>query len=217
MKPLSIFRTALMLLAAIRRISIDILNNEERRRRIRIGEHTEIHPTVRFNGKTENITIGIKSLIAEHATLTCRGPYIKIGDEVKINSYCIIETGGGGQIEIGSNTAINSFCTIYGQGGLSIGRNVRIGPRVGIFPSNKHFEDTSQPIAKQGIERLGITIEDDVWLGANVQVMDGISIGRGSVIGAGSVVTKSIPPFALAFGTPARVVRLRGPASPEAG
>lgn len=197
------------LLSLSKRMLVDAINNVALRRRAKISPDCTIHHTVRFNGKTEGISIGAGVVIAENATLTCRGPRLEIREGVKINSFCIIETGGKGNIRIGANTAINSFSTLYGQGGLEIGSNVRIGPRVGVFPSNKRFADNSRPIAQQGIERLGIVIEDDVWLGANVQVMDGVVIGRGSIVGAGAVVTRSLPPYSVAAGVPARVVRSR--------
>ncbi|GGG07680.1 hypothetical protein GCM10010913_31840 [Paenibacillus aceti] len=115
----------------------------------------------------------------------------------------------GGSIEIGENCSINSFCHINGNGGLKIGNNVRIATNCTLIPANHIFSDPNIPITFQGETREGITIEDDVWLGAGVKVLDGVVIGRGSVIGAGSVVNKSIPPFSIAVGIPAKVIKKR--------
>ncbi len=73
------------------------------------------------------------------------------------------------------------------------------------------MDDLTQPIRLQPIQSRGdIVVEDDVWLGVGVKVLDGVTIGRGAVIGAGAVVTKDIPPLAIAAGVPARVLRRRG-------
>lgn len=66
------------------------------------------------------------------------------------------------------------------------------------------------PIREQGVTREGIIIEDDCWLGSGVKVLDGVTIGKGCVIGANSVVTKDIPPYSVAVGAPARVIKKRG-------
>jgi acetyltransferase-like isoleucine patch superfamily enzyme len=112
---------------------------------------------------------------------------------------------------MGNNCAINSFTMIAGRNKpIAIGNHVRIGSHVCIVAGNHKFDDPNTLIVEQSIVDLGITIEDDVWLGSSSVVVDGVRIGRGSVIGAGSVVTKDIPPFSIAVGNPARVIRKRG-------
>jgi acetyltransferase-like isoleucine patch superfamily enzyme len=94
-------------------------------------------------------------------------------------------------------------------GSITIGNGVHIAPHVIIFAANHIFADTDIPIYKQGTEKAPIVIEDDVWVASNVVITAGVRIGRGSVIGAGAVVTKDIPPWSVAVGVPARVIRTR--------
>jgi acetyltransferase-like isoleucine patch superfamily enzyme len=78
-----------------------------------------------------------------------------------------------------------------------------------MYSNNHVFSDPDQTIMSQGLETKGIVIEDDCWLGTGVRVMDGVTIGKGCVIGAGAVVTKDIPPYSVAVGVPARVISQR--------
>ncbi len=112
-------------------------------------------------------------------------------------------------IKIGHNCFIGEFNVMRGQGGISIGNNVYTGPMVQIVAVNHVYSDPHKLIREQGITAQGITIEDDVWLGANAVVVDGVSIGQGSIIGAGAVVTTDIPPYSIAVGIPAKVVKDR--------
>jgi acetyltransferase-like isoleucine patch superfamily enzyme len=112
-------------------------------------------------------------------------------------------------ITIGKNCFLGEFNVIRGQGGVYIGNDVYTGPMVQIVAVNHVYNDLSRPIREQGITAQGIVIEDDVWLGAGAAVLDGVTIGRGSVIGAGAVVAGDIPPYSLAIGTPARPVKNR--------
>lgn len=112
-------------------------------------------------------------------------------------------------IKIGHNCFIGEFNVMRGQGGVTIGNNVYTGPMVQIVAVNHVYSNPNKPIREQGITAQGITVEDDVWLGANVVVVDGVTIGQGSIIGAGAVVTKDIPPYSIAVGAPAKVVKDR--------
>jgi len=111
----------------------------------------------------------------------------------------------GSEIEVGSHTFINSGCTMLDGGHVTIGDYVLIGPSVSLY-SVGHPLDLEERAA--GWEfGLPIIIEDHVWIGGDCTILPGVTIGRGSVIGAGSVVTKSIPPMSLAVGNPCRVIR----------
>ena len=112
-------------------------------------------------------------------------------------------------ISIGSHCNFASGVFITGGGGVTIGDWVGFGPDVKIWSVNHRFSDPDTPWQLQGWEEKPVFIEDDVWLAANVFVMPGVTIGKGAIVSAGSVVTKSIPPYALVAGNPARVVGWR--------
>jgi acetyltransferase-like isoleucine patch superfamily enzyme len=105
---------------------------------------------------------------------------------------------------------VNAYCVLLGHGGLEVGNFVRIAPHCVIAAMNHVFSDPERLIIEQGLRYEGIRIEDDVWLGAHVTVLDGCTVGRGSVVAAGAVVTESIPPLSVAAGCPARVIKRRG-------
>ncbi|MGE5323689.1 MAG: acyltransferase [Actinomycetota bacterium] len=138
---------------------------------------------------------------------------IVLGDHVKIGPYStligapISNLGEG--IRIGANSAVDAYSFIGSAGAINVGENVIMGQHVCFHPENHNFERTDIPIKAQGTTRIGITIEDDVWVGANVTFLDGAFIGRGSIIGAGSLVRGKIPPHSVAVGAPARVIRTR--------
>lgn len=109
----------------------------------------------------------------------------------------------GKNIQVGENVFINSNCEFQDQGGIRIGNNVLIGPNC-VFATLNHLED---PAKRSGMTPAPIVIEDDVWFGANVCVMPGITIGHGAIVGAGAVVTKDVPPMTIVGGVPAKVLR----------
>lgn len=86
---------------------------------------------------------------------------------------------------------------------------MQTGPNVAFYVSNHNTVNSGIPMKEQGYHEADIIIEDDVWIGANSVITSGVHIGRGAVIGAGSVVTKSIPPYTIAAGTPAKVIKIR--------
>lgn len=118
----------------------------------------------------------------------------------------------GGDIHIGDHCSVNPFSIIYGCGGASIGNGVRIAAHVIIIPESHNPSTDALPVYRSGTTRRGICIEDHVWIGAGAKILDGVTIGRNCVIGAGSVVNRSLPPGAIAVGAPARIVRI-GPKS----
>ncbi|MBT2724003.1 acyltransferase [Bacillus sp. ISL-46] len=94
-------------------------------------------------------------------------------------------------------------------GYISIGNNVMLGPNVSMSSENHIYINTEKPIKEQGVERKGIFIEDDCWIGTGAIILDGVRIGRGSVVAAGSVVTKDIPPYSIVAGIPAKIIKSR--------
>lgn len=122
--------------------------------------------------------------------------------------------GTGRNVQIGSNSGLGVNCQILGS--VSLGSNVMMGPDVMFISTTHRFDQTDVPMIEQGFEDdRPIVVEDDVWIGARCICLPGVRIGKGSVIGAGSVVTKPIPDYSVAAGNPARIIRSRcqGPSS----
>ena len=154
-------------------------------------------------------SIGRGTKISSKAQLkTVNGGKISIGKFCSIHDYAQILTYGG-TITMGDNCSVNPFCVLYGHGNLKIGNGVRIAASCIIIPSNHIIDDVHVPIYLQGNSSLGIIIEDNVWIGAGAKILDGVQISRGSVVGAGSVVTRNVDPFTVVAGNPARPLRKR--------
>lgn len=143
---------------------------------------------------------------------------IRIGDNVTLERYVIMKCTGalrelGESITIGDNSSIGAFSYVGGSGGLTIGRNVLGGQRLGFNPENHVFDDDTRPIRAQGTTRRGIVIEDNCWLGSGSIFLDGVTVGNDSVVAAGSVVNRDVPPFSVVGGVPAKVLRSRSASS----
>ena len=110
---------------------------------------------------------------------------------------------------MGDHSNLGAWAYVGCSGFISIGSNVLMGPRVSLLAEDHNAASTDEPIKAQGVTRLPITIEDDVWLGAGVTVVGGVTIGRGSIVAAGSVVTRDVEPFSVVAGVPAALVRSR--------
>jgi acetyltransferase-like isoleucine patch superfamily enzyme len=113
------------------------------------------------------------------------------------------------KVSIGSRCNFAQGVFITGGGGVTIGDWVGFGPDAKVWSVNHRFDDPDRPWLQQGWEQQPVVIEDDVWLGAGVFVMPGVTIGKGAIISACALVNKSIPPYALVAGNPARVVGWR--------
>lgn len=156
------------------------------------------------------VRLGKRVYVAPRAELLAD----KTAEEITIGPGCAVLQGAllhcyGGKISLGTNVTVNPYCVLYGHGGLTIGDNVLVATGCVMISANHNIDDAQTSIRSQGLRCEGIEIEDDVWLGARVVVLDGVTIGRGAVIGAGAVVTKDIPAGAVALGVPAKVVRYR--------
>ena len=132
-----------------------------------------------------------------------------VGEKVNIMRNCSLYAHNNGVLKIGSSVSINSnvILSAADNGEIIIGNDVLIGPNVVIRSSNHQYKDKDMSINRQGHTGGNISIEDDVWIGANVVLLPDIVIGRGSVIGAGAVVNNDIPPYVLAGGIPAKVIK----------
>ncbi len=114
---------------------------------------------------------------------------------------------------IGRNVGIASGCQFNAGGGIEIGDDVLIGPGTMVWSQNHTFGSSETKIKDQGYERAGVAIEDDVWVGAGSIVLPGVRLANGTVVAAGSVVTKSTrTPIRVVAGTPARPLMRRSPA-----
>lgn len=158
---------------------------------------------------TGNVLLGKKTVIASGAILDASKPgMITLSDDCHVYHGAILASYGG-KISVGHRTRINPYCILYGHGGLSIGNDCLIATGCVFIPGNHNINQIDAPINAQGLTCVGITVEDDVWFGAKVTILDGVTIGRGSVIGAGAVVTRSIPPYSIAVGVPAKIIGSR--------
>lgn len=118
--------------------------------------------------------------------------------------------GSGRLIEIGDNSGIGVHCHVPGD--ICIGNDVMMGPEVLILGQNQNhrFSDLTVPMRLQGqIASPPVVVEDDVWIGARVIILPGIRIGKGAILGAGAIITRDVPPYAICVGNPGRVVRFR--------
>ena len=111
-------------------------------------------------------------------------------------------------VELGDNSGLGINCRISGK--TLIGNNVMMGPNVCIFTTNHAFDRTDIPMNEQGMSvQRPVVIEDDVWIGANVIILPGVTISKGSIVGAGAVVTKNVPEYAIVGGNPAKILKTR--------
>lgn len=169
------------------------------------------HITVRGGKK---ITIGKDVFLDSYVTLDVKdmdSVGIDIGNNTFIERFSLVSSGIGkkGYVKIGDNCSIGIGVIIYGHGGVIIGNNVMMAAQSYVVAASHVYSDTEKPMFEQGLIAKGIVIEDDVWLGAGVKVLDGVRIGKGSIIGAGAVVTKDIEPHSIAVGVPARTIKKR--------
>ncbi|MDT2022171.1 DapH/DapD/GlmU-related protein [Methylocella sp. CPCC 101449] len=113
-------------------------------------------------------------------------------------------TTGGPDITIGRNVFVNQNCTFYDLGGLDIADDVMIGPNVSLITSGHPVEPSQR---RAGVTAKPIVIERNVWIAAGAIIIGGVTVGENSVVAAGSVVTKTVPPNTLVGGNPARIIR----------
>lgn len=129
---------------------------------------------------------------------------ISVGSNTTINKFVTIWAT---KLTIGDNTQINPGTVIYGD--VIIGNNVMIAPNCTIAGGNHKYTTRTKPMRFQGSDEKPIIIEDDVWIGANSSILGGVTIRKGSIIGAGSVVTKDIQDYTINFGNPCIFIKNR--------
>ena len=132
----------------------------------------------------------------------------ELGEYSTIEDFSAINNGVGPVI-IGDRTKIGLSNTIIGP--VTIGNDIRLAQNITLSGLNHNYTDVNLPIHAQGVSTAPIVIEDETWIGANVVVLAGVTIGKHCIIAAGSVVTKDIPPYSVAVGNPARVLKKYNP------
>ncbi len=140
---------------------------------------------------------------------------LQFGDNVTLCYGTIIRPTGywqgniGFGLKMGNNSSIGAYSYIGCSGQITIGNNVMIGQKVSIIAENHMFNSVDIPIQQQGVKNIGILIKDDVWIGTNATLLDGVTVGTGAVIAAGAVVTKDVPPYSIVGGVPAKLLKYR--------
>lgn len=142
-----------------------------------------------------------KGTIVEPGTQIVNSANVHIGKGCLLKESIYIRAGTEGKIVIGDRTAINGFCRFFGHGSIEIGEDTQIGPCCLITTTDHDYRGSLETSFKP------VVIGKSVWIGANVTILPGVEIGDYAVIGAGAVVTKSIPPRSVAVGVPARVIK----------
>ena len=133
-------------------------------------------------------------------------PYriFSLGDYSVIESFACINNAVG-DVMIGDHTRIGLHNTIIGP--VEIGSHVNLAQGITVTALNHNFDNTEKRIYEQGVSTNPVTIEDDVWIGANAVILPGVTIGNHCVVAAGAVVTKDVPPHSLVAGVPAKVIK----------
>lgn len=154
--------------------------------------------TAKLNSLTFNDASEVRALFSE-----------LIGEKVDDSFFLIppFFTADGNEIRIGRNVFVNQNCTFYGLGGLDIADDVMIGPNVSIITSGHPIKPSER---RNGVIAKPIVIERNVWIAAGAIIIGGVTVGENSVVSAGSVVTKNVPPNTLVGGNPARIIRSIG-------
>ena len=136
----------------------------------------------------------------------CRRMFASCGADINVERGAVF--GSGARIRIGSRSGIGLNARVSGS--LTLGDDVMMGPDVMVFAVNHAFDRLDVPMRQQGdADEQPVRIEDDVWIGARVILLPGVTVGTGAIVAAGSVVTKSVPAWAIVGGNPARVIRYR--------
>jgi len=131
-----------------------------------------------------------------------------LGKDSTIEDFATVNNGAG-PVYIGERSRIGLSCTVIGP--VTIGNDIMLAQNIVLSGLNHSYEDLSKPISRQKQTTSMITIEDEVWIGANVVIVAGVRVGKHSVIAAGSIVTRDVPPNSVVAGNPAKILKAYNP------
>jgi len=165
------------------------------------------HGTGRF--APEDLAACGDGCVFEEGVLVFHPDRVWIGAGVYVGHRAILKGYYAGDLRIADGVWIGQQAFLHAAGDLTIGRNVGIGPGVKIITSAHTDPGRDTPTLHAPVEFAAVSIEEDAHLGVGAIILPGITIGRGAQVGAGAVVTRDVPPYAVAAGNPARVLRER--------
>lgn len=153
-----------------------------------------------------SVTAGFGPTAKRLRRWAARDLFDQAGQDINIEKGAWFGSGRG--ITVGDRSGLGLDCLVMGT--LTLGKDVMVGPRCMFISEAHNTADPSRPMTGQGMAQdLPIVVEDDVWFGAAVIVLPGVRVGHGAVVGAGSVVTRDVPPYACVAGSPARILKYR--------
>lgn len=158
--------------------------------------------------RRKNVFIHASCPISPEAKICARQGEIHIGPGSSVAAGACVQ----GSVTIGEHSSVQMYSVVcgYPQAPITIGSNVRMAAHCMLVSANHRFDDPQTPIRSQGMNYAPIVIEDDVWVASRVNIMAGVTVGRGSVLAAGAVVTKDVAPYSIMAGVPARRIGIRG-------
>jgi len=142
---------------------------------------------------------------------TDSSPGITIGERTSLKDGVVLNANAG-HVRVGASSWIGPYCVVYGNGGVEIGDHVMVAAHTMITSVGHEYGRLDVPMAEQPLVLGTVRIEDDVWIGAHCTILPGVTIGRGAIVAAGSVVTRDVPAAAIVGGAPARLVGSRNTA-----
>ncbi len=150
-----------------------------------------------------------RGVVFEPGVLVFHPENIEIGDDVYVGHQAILKGYYRNRMVIGDGTWIGQQCFLHSGGGITIGRQVGIGPGVRIVTSAHRLDQLDQPILHSTIDFAPVAIGDGADIGVGAVLLPGVVVGTGAQVGAGAVVAENVPDFAVVAGVPARVIRMR--------
>jgi acetyltransferase-like isoleucine patch superfamily enzyme len=157
-----------------------------------------------------HITIGERVMIDDAVVLDAKGATssIELGNQILVGHSTILSCNDS-RVHIGNYVSIGPFCFFASKSHIDVGSNVSIGSGTHLMAGTHATSDPETAIIHQERLSAGITVEDNVWIGSGAKILDGVTLGRNSIVGAGAVVTQSVPAYTTVLGNPARVVQKR--------